>query len=319
MTTIPTDRRTGDDLLPYGMLLLASLVFASNHIISRQLHGAVPPMGMVFWRMIIASLILLPFIARDLRVQWPLVVKHWRLFLILGVAFVPLGNGLIYLAYNWTTAMNGGVVSTAQPAMTVILSLVLFRDTINTKQTTGLLLAAAGVLVILSRGDPAVLLSLEPNPGDVWLLAGVAFAALHNVLLRRVPAAISVPVLLLAIQFAGAVLTLPAYVAETIWYKPVPVTWEALSALAWMGAGVSVLAVGLNNAAVRTLGANKASLGNYLRSMFTAILAIVILGEAFLAYHAVAFALVVAGVLLMTRGRSIGSGAAASTAGKRGT
>src|SRR3546814_7942009 len=47
-----------------------------------------------------------------------------------------------------------------------------------------------------------------------------------------------------------------------------------------------------------------ASLGNYLRAIFTALLAIVLLGEAFRTFHAVAFVLVILGVYLMTRGRT---------------
>lgn len=290
----------------YGMLAAASLVFASNHIIGRHLHGTIPPMGMVFWRMTIGGLVILPFVVRELVVKWPLVRRHWRLFVVLGLVFVPLGNGLIYLAYADTTAMNGGVVSTAQPAMTVLLSWLLFRDLINWKQAGGIALAAAGVLVILSRGEPSILLAFEPNPGDVLLLVAIGFTALHNVLLRRVPAEIGVPLLLFLVQFGGAVMTLPLYIAESVVYRPVPTSWEALAALAWIGVGVSVLAVGFNNAAVRVLGANKASLGNYLRSIFTAMLAIVLLGEALMPFHAIAFVLVILGVYLMTRGRSRG-------------
>src|SRR3546814_11074600 len=84
-------------------------------------------------------------------------------------------------------------------------------------------------MVILSRGDPGILLMLEPNPGDVLLLIAVGFTALHNVLLRRVPTQISVPMLLVVIQLLGAIVTLPLYVAESVFYMPVPVTWQSVS------------------------------------------------------------------------------------------
>ena len=71
----------------------------------------------------------------------------------------------------------------------------------------------------------------------------------------------------------------------------------------WVGIAVTVLAVGLTNTAVRIIGANKASMGNYLRAGFTAILAILLLGETFETFHAVGLVLVIGGVFLMTRSR----------------
>ena len=220
--------------------------------------------------------------------------------------FVPLSNGFIYLSYQWTTATNGGIVSTVQPALTVALSALLFRDLINSKQAVGLVSATIGVLVIISRGDPKVLLGLEFNLGDLTLILAMFTAALYNVLLRKVPTEISVPLLLLVIQVFGVIATFPIYVAESLWFRPVPLTYEAVTALVWIGVAVTAIAVGLNNAVIRSLGANKASISNYLRAVFTAMLAILLLGESFEPYHAAALALVMGGVWLLSMGRSIG-------------
>jgi drug/metabolite transporter (DMT)-like permease len=103
------------------------------------------------------------------------------------------------------------------------------------------------------------------------------------------------------IQLTGLVVAAPFYIAETIFYRPVPVTPETIAAMLWVGVAVTVLAVGLTNTAVRIIGANKASMGNYLRAGFTAILAILVLGEQFQTFHAVGLVLVIGGVFLMTR------------------
>ncbi len=287
--------------LPYGMIVVASIILASNHIVARHLNGVVPPMGLVFWRMAIGAIVLLPFAAPGLYANRALILKHWKLFVLLGVLFVPLANGIIYVAYNFTTALNGGVVSASQPALTVILSWLLFRDLINWKQGVGILVAAAGVFAILTRGDPAALLHLQFNIGDLMMIIATLFIAMHNVLLRLVPAAIRILPLLVVIQLTGLVVAAPFYIAETIFYRPVPVTPETIAAMLWVGVAVTVLAVGLTNTAVRIIGANKASMGNYLRAGFTAILAILVLGEQFQTFHAVGLVLVIGGVFLMTR------------------
>ncbi|NNE83010.1 MAG: DMT family transporter [Alphaproteobacteria bacterium] len=291
--------------LPYAMIVAAAMILASNHILARYLNGVLPPMGLVFWRMAIGSIVILPFAYRGVLIHRRLILAHWKLFVVMACLFVPLGNGMIYAAYNFTTALNGGVVSTAQPALTVLLSWLLFRDIINVKQGAGIFIAAFGVLFIITRGVPTNLLSFQPNVGDLLILIATVFVALHNVLLRRVPKQIGTFSFMLVIQVIGVVITLPLYIAETVLLRPVPVNLVTISTLLWIGIAITTVAVGLTNTAVRLIGANKASMGNYVRSLFTAFLATVLLGEDLHLFHAVALALVLGGVYLMTRGRSV--------------
>ncbi|MEP4379306.1 MAG: DMT family transporter [Alphaproteobacteria bacterium] len=296
------------DAWPYLIIAGASLIFASNHIIARHLGGVIPPMGFVFWRMVIGACILLPFAATGLLAQRGLILRHWKLFALMGFLFVPLGNGLIYAAYGFTTAINGAVVSAGQPAVTVLLSALLFRDLINWKQGVGILVAATGVLSIIARGDPATIMALQFNIGDMLIIVSISGVALHNVLVRKVPRTITIPQLLVIVQLFGLVVATPLYIAETIFIRPVPFTGESVMALLWVGIAVTAVAVGLTNAAIRQLGPNKASISNYMRVVFTAILAVLLLGEAFEAFHLFGLVLVVGGVYLMTRGRTVPAG-----------
>ena len=115
----------------YIMLIMASLIFASNHVIGRQFNEILPPFGTAFWRFAIGAMVTLPFAGLAFVKNWPLIRSNLRFFLFLSLLFVPLGNGLIYLSYQWTTATNGGVVTTVQPAFTVILSALIFGDLIK--------------------------------------------------------------------------------------------------------------------------------------------------------------------------------------------
>ncbi len=292
------------NVLPYLLIVLAALIIASNHVLARYLGGIVPPMGMVFWRMVVGALFLLPITALGLFANRHLIFKHWKLFTLMGLLFVPLGNGLIYTAYLYTTAINGGVVSASQPAITVLLTWLMFRDVINWKQGIGIVIAGLGVLAIITRGDPLAILNMEFNKGDLIMLAAIAFAALYNVLIRKVPEQIPVPQLMVIVLVAGAVINLPLYILETIYIRPVPVTWVTVGSILWVGIAVTAIAVGLMSVVIRRIGANKASMSNYMRALFTALLAVVLLGEDFQAFHLIAMVLVIGGVFLMTRGRT---------------
>ena len=292
------------EALPYAMLIAAAMILASNHIIARYFNEMIPPLGLVFWRMVVGSLVILPFAISGAVNNRQTILENFKLFLIMACLFVPLGNGLIYVGYNFTTALNGGVVSTTQPALTVLISCLLFRDFINWKQATGIIIAALGVFVIISRGSPQYIMEFQPNPGDILILVATVFIALHNVLLRSIPKQISIITFMFVIQIVGAWITLPFYMIETYFYKPVPTDFMSIGVLLWVGIAITSIAVGLMNSAVRIIGANKASIGNYMRSLFTAFLAIVFLGEEVQVFHVLSLVFVLGGVYLMTKSSS---------------
>ncbi len=304
MTAAPSEAPPGrysSGAWPYLCLVAASFILASNHIVGRTVQGDLPPMGLGFWRIMVATAVLLPFYWRPFVAAWPLIRERWKLLLVMGAALAPMGNAAVYLAYNFTTAINGGIVATVQPVATVVLSYFLLGDRLGRAQALGIGIAASGVLVILSAGSLDVLLSFRPNIGDLIMLAAMFGFAVHNVLLRRLPKGLRGPVILLSVQLFGAIAILPIYIVEMIVYKPVPLTGQAFATIAWVGVVVGVFAVGFTNTAVLALGANKASMSNYIRAVFTTVLAILILKEQFQTFHAVAFVLVAAGIFLMGR------------------
>ena len=82
----------------YTMLILAALIFASNHVISRYLNDVLPPFGTAFWRFAIGDLIMLPIAGRRFYQNWCVIRKNLWFFVFISVLFVPLANGIIYLS-----------------------------------------------------------------------------------------------------------------------------------------------------------------------------------------------------------------------------
>ena len=297
------DSRFRQGLWPYALMFAAAFILASNHIIGRWVQGDMPPMGIGFWRLFIATVVLLPFAGRSVWAKRGEIRRHWKLFAVMAIALGPFGNAAVYVAYHFTTAINGGVVSAVQPVATVLITFFLFRESITRVQTLGIILATVGVFVILSRGDLGVLAALKPNIGDLIMLAAMFGFAVHNSLLRKIPGDFTTLEILLSVQCVSMVVMLPLYVTETIIFKPMPVTWEAAAVMAWVGVGVAIIAVGFTNTVVLSIGANKATMSNYIRALLTALLAVLILGEHLELFHLVAFMFVVAGVVMLGRGR----------------
>lgn len=84
---------------PWLFMVAGALILASNHIIGRFYNAELPAMGLAFWRIAIAALVLLPFVWGDLRREWRAMLRHWTLFGTLAIGVVPFGTGAVYLAY----------------------------------------------------------------------------------------------------------------------------------------------------------------------------------------------------------------------------
>ena len=172
---------------PYAALTLSMLFFASNQILGRIIPGEVPPIGLSFWRWVLAGLLILPFTWRRLIEHIDLILVNIKLLLKLTFALVILGNTTIYIALHYTTAINAGVVSMTQPAVTIFLTWLFFRETVTRSQILGAVIAAFGVLVIILRGDMQALANITINIGDFWMLASVCGFAYYAVFLRQLP------------------------------------------------------------------------------------------------------------------------------------
>ena len=78
-----------------------------------------PPVAFAFWRWAIAFLLLLPFVWRQTRRDFPTAVRHWKIIGLLAFFGVSCFNTLLYTAMHTTTAINGALIQTTMPAVII--------------------------------------------------------------------------------------------------------------------------------------------------------------------------------------------------------
>lgn len=280
-----------------ALLALAMLFWAGNWVIGRALREAMEPFTLNFVRWAIATLILAPFTLPSLAAQWPVIRRHWPILLLLALTGVSVFHALVYLGLRSTTTVNGVLLNSSLPLFILACSWILERERATPRQLGGLALSLAGILVILSRGEPASLLALEVHAGDAWILLAMPVWGLYSVLLKRRPAGLGGLGFLFVISALGTLLLVPAAVLA-------PPRWpgtEAALGIAYIAVFASILAFICWNRGVAIVGANVAGVTLHLLPLFGTALAIVFLDEAFRPFHAVGFATILAGVLVATR------------------
>ena len=289
---------------PYLLLTLSVFFLATDVTIGRFAEGNdVPPLGLGFWRVMGPAILLTPFFGRELLAKRAVVARHWKILAILGLSMSVFGGSALYLGLSQTTAMNAGVVTAAQAAVMVLMGWLFFRDRINLRQGFGLAIAAAGVIAVVARGDVAVLLDLQLQPGDLLLFVAVVGFSAYIVLLRLTPPELSPFAILCAVSWFGALFAGPLYLWEIFYVAPFPYTAISMAMIVWISIFVSVLAVGLMTIGTLAVGSYISSMFNYVRTVFIAALAVVVLGESVALYHIAGVILIFAGIYLMTARR----------------
>ncbi len=291
---------TGTRLSAFAFLALVNLLWAGNWITGRALRDAFDPVSLNFWRWMVAVLALAPFALREVAEKRALIRRHAGILLVLALAGVAVFQSMVYLGLRTTTAINAVLLNSSAPLFMLLVSWLLERERASARQIAGILISLAGIVVILSRGDPEVLRQLEFHSGDAVILVALPIWGVYSVLLKRRPPELGGVALTFVLGVTGLLLLAPLYALEALRAPPAwPTLPEALGVV-YIGLAASAIAMVLWNHAVDVVGANAAGFTLHLLPAFGTVLAIVFLGERFGAFHAVGIATILAGVMLAT-------------------
>jgi len=294
-------------LSPSTILLLSvpPLLWAGNAIVGRLVREAVPPMTLNLLRWLIALVILLP-LARAAFRPGSGFLTNWRRYALLGLAGIGLYNSFQYLALQTSTPINVTLVASGMPVWMMLVGRAFFGVPVRRRQVAGAVLSILGVLVVLCRGDVHQLLGLRLVAGDLYMiLATIAWSFYSWMLLqpKDEPGLRADWAAFLAVQVAYGLLWSGLF-SGVEWSLGAPaIAWSGklAAALLFVAAGPAVLAYALWGAGIRRAGPGIGAFFVNLTPLFAALLSSAFLGELPHAYHGLAFALIVGGIVVSSR------------------
>ncbi|MFF7351560.1 DMT family transporter [Streptomyces filipinensis] len=283
-------RQAAAPLLGLACAALATVVWSGSFVTSRGLHDSVPPVQHAFWRWVIALLAVAPFGARQAWRQRALLRRHARYVLLVSLLGVAVYNTLVNQAGLTTPAATMGMIMAASPVLMAVFER-LGGARLGARRTTGLLIACAGVALLVGGGA-------RFSPGGLWMIAAACCFAGYSALLRRKPAELGGTAFLFSTFLTGTVLLLPAQaVSVTVQgsFHPAPGT---VLPLLYVGVASSALAFFAWNQAVGLIGATRAGIVYYLQPVCVALLSWAVLGETTGLPQLLSMALILGGVIL---------------------
>jgi drug/metabolite transporter (DMT)-like permease len=293
------------------LLTLPPLMWAGNAVIGRLMVGYAPPVLLNLIRWIGALLLLLPLGWRafgtperraEVRARWP----HLAMLGLLGVGMY---NAMQYMALHTSTPLNVTLIAASMPLWMMLTGLLMFQARPGPRDLVAAALSLAGVVTVLTRGHPLALAQIRLVPGDLLILVAITCWSVYSWLLARPPASMRgdrrprwnwAEFLLVQVVFgiawaaAGAVVE-SAVLADA--EEGVRWGWPLALALLYLATCPSLIAYYAWGTGVASAGPAMAALFSNLTPLLTALISGAVLGSWPEAYHLVAFALIVTGIM----------------------
>ena len=285
----------------YLLLIGVTLFWAGAFSAAKTALREIPPFSLAALRFLIAGVILLAVLAK--KEGLGILFRRETLYfpLLLGLIGVFGYSALLFWGVKLSTAINGSLIAGANPAATTGLAALFLGERITGRIATGIAVSFLGVAVVMTKGSFEVLQQLEFNAGDLLLLASLFCFALNSILAKKAMKHLSAWAVTASGCIVGSILLMPfagAELASGAWGSPTPTTWICVVYLAVFA---SVLAYAWYFAAIHALGAGRASIFTNVVPIVGTAIAVAFVDEDLVPAHLVGAALVVGGVLVVTR------------------
>ena len=289
-------------------LLTATALWAGNAIAGRVLVGSISPITLSAVRWGLAALLLLPL---GWRVFMPgsALWQNKKRFLLLGLFGVGSYNVLLYLALQTSTAINVTLIGASMPIWMLFIGAVFYQVKPSILQMIGAVVSLLGVGIVLTRGDLSALLSMQMVVGDLLIMLATILWAFYSWMLSR-------PGTSTERQWPWAEFLMAQVTVGLLWtgffdgfeiaagHAFLDLNWWTASLIVFVAIGPSLIAYRCWGLGVNGAGPTVAAFFANFIPLFTALLSAAMLGEPPQLFHGLAFALIVAGIVISSkRGR----------------
>ena len=137
---------TKDNIENCVILLILSIIWGSSFILMKKSLIHFNHLEVAFFRLIIAFLVLLPFIATHLK---KIRAKYIFPLLIISILGTVIPAILFALAQIYLDSANVGMLNALTPISTLIIGLVLFNQKVTNSNIVGIILGLIGSYILI--------------------------------------------------------------------------------------------------------------------------------------------------------------------------
>ncbi len=294
---------TGKTTMVKGHLAaaLTIVLWGTTFISTKLLLVELQPVEILLFRFVLGFLALLLIAPKRLKGTTLKQEIHFALAGLFGICLYYLFENI---ALTFTMASNVGVIISAAPFFTALVSLLVLKD----KEKTGLsffigfLIAMSGIVLISFQGS-----SIEIHPIGEFLALLAAFVwACYSVITKKISSFGHSTILTTRrVFFYGILFVLPVWAfSKHTWSPEIFLKPVVIFNLLFLGLGASAACFVTWNSAVRLLGAVKTSVYIYMVPVVTIVTSVIILHEKITPMLILGSALTLLGLFISSKRKS---------------
>lgn len=128
-------------------LSLAASIWGGMYVSSKYLLDTIPPFTLLFFRFLLATVALL-LVSKLQRTKF-LKIKHWGLFLQIGIIGYFLSIGSQFIGTKLSNAHLASLITTLSPIFLSIFAVIILKERMTNRQLLAFILAIIGVFIIV--------------------------------------------------------------------------------------------------------------------------------------------------------------------------
>jgi len=288
------------DTRDWWLLGLLSLLWGGSFFLNAVVLKELPPLTVVFLRVAIAALLLLPLLWLY-RIRFPKSVSEWKPFLAMGLLNNVLPFSLVLSGQTSIPSGLASILNATTPLFTVVVMAAAGEERAQARRIAGVIAGLIGVMILHGA---SLDFATAQGIGILFCLAAAFSYALSALLARRLLSN-SPPLATATFQMLAstAIVSIVAALVERPWQLPMPApaTWLAVFGLAALSTALAYIAF---FQVLRRSGATNVMLVTLLVPVTAILLGYLLLGEQ-ITVREIVGAIVIGSALLLIDGRAI--------------
>jgi len=289
---------TSSKAFRYLLILLAIIFWGTSFVATKTVLNEIKPVTIIILRLILAS-ILLTIIALSTKRKFSINFKsHSWIFILALVAVFHLWIQVTGLQY--TTASNTGWIIGTAPVFMAILGFFFYKEKITPLQFLGILVAVAGLLLLIGKGD-ITNIGLIENQGDLLVLGSAFTWGVYSMVNKKISLSYSPLMTILYLFLMMAVIIIPFNLNTEIINSVINLSFISWMWILFLGIFCSGIAYVIWAQALRDMESAKVGAFLYFEPLVTVIAAWIYLNEEITLLMIFSGLLITAGVFIVNK------------------
>lgn len=286
------------DARDWARLVVLSVLWGATFFFTGVALKELPPLTLVFLRLSIATLILLPVVWIS-GVRWPKGVSGWWPYVVMAFINNAVPFSLIVMGQTYIPSGLASVINATTPVFTVLIAAAFGAERLIWRRVAGVLIGLLGVVIL--RGFDFDIHSRQTIGIMLGLGATVCFGLSALWATRRLSHAVPLGAATFQLISASLMMLVLSFAVDRPWQLQMPglVTWAAILGLAALSTALGFI---IFFQIIMRSGASNVVLVTLLVPVSALLLGYFILHEQIVARE-IAGALVIASALLVMDGR----------------